>query len=167
MIMGKLKQLNDQGVMAREQQTMQDYVKNILLNPPPVPGLKRTDTPRTFYYDPSMILQEDLRTSEGKMIYKAGTRLNPADFIPFKKTIVFLDADDSDQVAWFKAWSANNTKPRLIVLVGGPIFTIMNDWQQRVYFDQEGRITQRLGIQQVPAIVKQHENRLQIDEVLP
>jgi len=166
-IMTKLNGLKEHGLIAKEQHAMRDAVKNILLRPERVPGLKRTDTPRSFYYDPTITLNEDLRSAKGKIIHQAGTKLNPADFIPFKKTLIFLDADDTAQVDWFKTWSANTRENYKVVLVGGPILTVMKDWQQQVYFDQEGRLTQRLGIKQVPAIVRQHEKMLHIIEVIP
>ena len=166
-IMTKLNGLKEHGLIAKEQQAMQEVVKSTLLRPARVLGLKRTDTPRSFYYDPTITLNEDLRSAKGKIIHQAGTKLNPADFIPFKKTLIFLDADDTAQVDWFKTWSANTRENYKVVLVGGPILTVMKDWQQQVYFDQEGRLTQRLGIKQVPAIVRQHEKMLHIIEVIP
>ena len=41
----------------------------------------------------------------------------------------------------------------------------MQSWGVPVYYDQQGRLTQRLGIAQVPALVSQEGRRLRIDEL--
>jgi len=42
---------------------------------------------------------------------------------------------------------------------------LMKRWQIRVYYDQQGSLTRRLGITQVPALVSQEGLRLRIDEL--
>ena len=41
----------------------------------------------------------------------------------------------------------------------------MKSWRMPVYFDQQGLLTRRLGITQVPALVSQEGMRLRIDEL--
>jgi conjugal transfer pilus assembly protein TraW len=41
----------------------------------------------------------------------------------------------------------------------------MRRWKQTVYYDQQGLLTARLGIRQVPARVTQDGRRLRIDEL--
>jgi conjugal transfer pilus assembly protein TraW len=41
----------------------------------------------------------------------------------------------------------------------------MRRWKQTVYYDQQGLLTMRLGIRQVPARVTQDGRRLRIDEL--
>jgi conjugal transfer pilus assembly protein TraW len=43
----------------------------------------------------------------------------------------------------------------------------MKAWRTPVYYDQQGVLTRRLGIKQVPAIVSQEGQRLRIDELVP
>ena len=42
----------------------------------------------------------------------------------------------------------------------------MKSWHIPVYYDQQGRLTRRLGIKQVPALVSQEGLRLRIDELV-
>ena len=41
----------------------------------------------------------------------------------------------------------------------------MKAWQVSVYFDQQGALTSKFGITQVPAMVSQEGLRLRIDEL--
>jgi conjugal transfer pilus assembly protein TraW len=41
----------------------------------------------------------------------------------------------------------------------------MKSWRIPVYYDQQGLLTRRLGIAQVPALVSQEDKRLRIDEM--
>ena len=43
----------------------------------------------------------------------------------------------------------------------------MKAWRTPVYYDQQGVLTRRLGIKQVPAIVSQEGRRIRIDELVP
>ena len=54
------------------------------------------------------------------------------------------------------------------ILVGGSYLDLMKSWRTPVFYDQDGLLIKRLGIQHVPAIVSQEGLRLRIDElVLP
>lgn len=41
----------------------------------------------------------------------------------------------------------------------------MRQWRLPIYYDQQGLLTRRLGIKQVPALVSQDGLRLRIDEM--
>jgi len=43
----------------------------------------------------------------------------------------------------------------------------MQRWGTPVYYDQQGALTRRLGITQVPALVSQEGAQLRIDELAP
>ena len=51
------------------------------------------------------------------------------------------------------------------ILVGGSYLALMQSWHVPVYYDQQGLLTRRLGITQVPALVSQEGLRLRIDEL--
>ena len=51
------------------------------------------------------------------------------------------------------------------ILIGGSYLDLMRRWKQTVYYDQQGLLTARLGIRQVPARVTQDGQRLRIDEL--
>ena len=52
-----------------------------------------------------------------------------------------------------------------LILTGGSYLDLMRRWKQTVYYDQQGLLTTRLGIRQVPARVTQDGKRLRIDEL--
>jgi conjugal transfer pilus assembly protein TraW len=43
----------------------------------------------------------------------------------------------------------------------------MQRWRLPVYFDQQGALTRKLGITQVPALVSQEGLQLRVDELAP
>ncbi|MCE4155953.1 hypothetical protein FI642_00175, partial [Escherichia coli] len=68
------------------------------------------------------------------------------------QTLYFINGDDPAQVSWMK----RQTPPTLeskIILVQGSIPEMQKSLDSRVYFDQNGVLCQRLGIDQVPARV--------------
>ncbi|EFA9346457.1 type-F conjugative transfer system protein TraW [Escherichia coli] len=86
------------------------------------------------------------------MFARQGEVMNPLQYVPFNQTLYFINGDDPAQVAWMK----RQTPPTLeskIILVQGSILEMQKALDSRVYFDQNGVLCQRLGIDQVPARV--------------
>lgn len=134
-------------------------------NPPPVTGLRPTDTVRTFYFDPSFTLDRNLLGPQGELLFAAGTRKNPLEVVSLSRHLLFFDARDPRQVGRARQLIAlyqGRVKP---ILVGGSYLDLMQSWHIPVYYDQQGLLTRRLGITQVPALVSQDGLRLRIDEL--
>jgi conjugal transfer pilus assembly protein TraW len=134
-------------------------------NPPPVSGLRPTDTVRTFYFDPSFTLDRNLLGPQGELLFAAGTRKNPLEVVSLSRHLLFFDARDPRQVGRARQLIAlyqGRVKP---ILVGGSYLDLMQSWHVPVYYDQQGLLTRRLGITQVPALVSQEGLRLRIDEL--
>jgi type-F conjugative transfer system protein TraW len=129
--------------------------------------LPRTQVPATRWFDPSMTVPYDLRDHEGRLIHAAGTTINPLDWRPLTRQLLFIDGDDGAQVAWAEAMGAKDSTRVKIILVSGAPLELGRKWQQQVYFDQKGLLVAKLDIQQVPALVSQDGRRLRIDEVQP
>lgn len=94
----------------------------------------------------------DIRDNEGRVFARQGEVMNPLQYVPFNQTLYFINGDDPAQVAWMK----RQTPPTLeskIILVQGSIPEMQKSLDSRVYFDQNGVLCQRLGIDQVPARV--------------
>ena len=94
----------------------------------------------------------DIRDNEGQVFARQGEVMNPLQYVPFNQTLYFINGDDPAQVAWMK----RQTPPTLeskIILVQGSIPEMQKALDSRVYFDQNGVLCQRLGIDQVPARV--------------
>ena len=134
-------------------------------NPPPVTGLRATDAVRTFYFDPSFTLDRNILGPQGELLFAAGTRKNPLEVVSLSRHLLFFDARDPRQVGRARQLIAlyqGRVKP---ILVGGSYLDLMQSWHLPVYYDQQGLLTRRLGITQVPALVSQDGLRLRIDEL--
>jgi conjugal transfer pilus assembly protein TraW len=52
-----------------------------------------------------------------------------------------------------------------VILTGGSYLDLMRRWKRPVFFDQQGTLTEKLGIRHVPALVTQDGKRLKIEEI--
>ena len=133
--------------------------------PTPVDGLRATETARTFFVDPSFTLDRNIVDAQGRLLFPAGTRKNPLEVVSMSKRLLFFDARDSRQVKHARELielHGGKVKP---ILTGGSYLDLMKAWKLPVYYDQQGALTRRFGIRQVPALVSQEGLRLRIDEV--
>lgn len=151
------------GTIAYHQNQLIDKAKVALQTPKTVPGLRETTNPRTFEWDPSIRFSMDIKNHQNQVIYKKGTAINPLDTVSFHGQWLFFNADDAKQKAW--AQSLYKTGDKLI-LVRGSALELMQAWELPVYFDQQGVLTRKFGIQQIPARVYQEGQHLKIEEVL-
>lgn len=174
--------------LQQHQEEMLRTAKRQVLEPAPVVGIRATSEPREFWYDPSFILMEDIKLPDGKILHKAGTKVNPLDHMVFDRELIFIDGRSQEQVAWLKQrlekveqtrTAENNTQMIVtqerqekynnlemrIILVGGKILELQEDIGRTLYFDQAGELTNKFGIEQVPAIVVQDGKRLKISEI--
>jgi conjugal transfer pilus assembly protein TraW len=134
-------------------------------HPPPVPGIKPAETARTFYFDPSFTLDRNILDAQGHLLFAAGMRKNPLEVVSLAKRLLFFDARDRRQVARARELmfaDPGRVKP---ILTGGSYLDLMKAWRVPVYYDQQGLLTRRFGIAQVPALVSQEGARLRIDEI--
>jgi conjugal transfer pilus assembly protein TraW len=134
--------------------------------PQPVPNLRPTETARTFYFDPTFTLDRNIVDAQGRLLFAAGTRKNPLEVVSLSKRLLFFDARDRRQVTRASDLMARYSGKVKPILTGGSYLDLMKAWRVPVYYDQQGTLTQRFGIRQVPALVSQEGSRLRIDEVL-
>lgn len=165
-IQRKLQAIVDSGKLEGYQQDLQNKVKQSLTRPTPLDHITHTKEPRTFTYDPSIVVQQDLKDHKGQVFYQKGQRVNPLHTRKLTKPLLFIDGDEISHLNWLKQKLSEHPHAKIILVRGSP-FELMekNDWT--VYFDQAGKLTAKLGIKQVPAIVTQAGDQLQIDEEIP
>lgn len=164
MVQRKLGQLD----IKKHQQRMQDIAKQRIAEPVPVLGITRAQKARSFTFDPTCTLMEDARLPDGRVLYKAGTKVNPFDYMELDKKLVLIDGRDKEQVRWFKDEQAKGKiklEDKLILVAGRP-FDLEKELERAVYFDQSAVITDKLMIRQVPAIVQQQDKLLKIQEIV-
>jgi conjugal transfer pilus assembly protein TraW len=159
----------------KEQEKMQSLVRDRVENPRAVSRVKPATATRSFYFDPTYTLDQDVVLPCGKILYRAGTQVNPLEHMDLNRRLLFIDARRIEQVKWLME---ELDKPLLgrkepvedkVILVGGSPFTLKellkDEHKNKVYFDQNGELTTRFGITGSPAVVLQDGSRLKIDEI--
>jgi len=133
--------------------------------PEPVSGVQVTSRARTFYFDPTFTLDRNLVDAQGRLMFAAGIRKNPLEIVSLSKRLLFFDARDARQVTRARQLIASNGGRVKPILTGGSYLELMKAWRTPIYYDQQGLLTRRLGIRQVPALVSQEGRLLRIDEI--
>ena len=165
-ILAKLREADANGVMARLQRDTQARVKRGIEQPAPVTGITKTTKARSFYYDPSIVVPYAITDADGKVIVAPGTKVNPLDTVSLSKRLLFIDARDAAQIGRARGILDEHGGKVKVILTGGSYLELMRHWKRPVFYDQQGQLTDQLGIRHVPALVTQEGRRLRIDEIL-
>ena len=169
MISEQLKRAEASGRMGQLQEEFKRRVQAKVERPNPVPGLARTVEPRSWLFDPSIIVPQDFSDHRGRVFARAGQRINPLERLPgFDRILIFLDGDDAAQVDWAvgQLRERGEHRVRLILTKGAPM-ELMRRRRVQFYFDQEAKLSTHFGIRQVPARVEKDGDKLRISEVRP
>ena len=165
-ILSKLREADKTGVLARLQRETQGKVKRGIEQPAPIARITKTTKARSFYYDPSIVVPYAIADADGKVIVAPGTKVNPLDTVSLSKALLFIDARDAAQVGRARGILDQRGGKVKVILTGGSYLELMRRWKRPVFFDQQGTLTDKLGIRHVPALVSQEGRRLRIDEIL-
>jgi conjugal transfer pilus assembly protein TraW len=157
----------DSGEWKRLQEDARRRAMAGMANPHPVEGLTTATVKRTWLFDPSVVLSQDILDASGRVMYPAGARVNPLDTVALPQPLLFFDGRDSRQIAAAQGVMHRYHGAVTPILVAGSWQQLGKDWQRQVYFDQQGRMVHQLGIQAVPAIVSQQARVLRIEEFMP
>jgi conjugal transfer pilus assembly protein TraW len=161
-IENKLNHLQATGQIDAMNQRLVASTRSKVNRPDPVVGIELAVKLRSWLYDPSIVIDHDIKDHKGSMIAAAGTRVNPLDHIAVRSPLVFIDGDDEAQVAW--AVKRYDDSAKLILVRGAPL-ELMTRRQRRFYFDQAGSLTTKFGITRVPSVVEQAGKSLRISEM--
>lgn len=165
MIEQRLREKERSGELARIEQDARARGTDSVRRPAPVAGVQTTAAARTFYFDPTYTLDQNILGAKGELLHPAGTKANPLDVVSMSRHLLFFDARDSRQVRRARELMAHYQGKVKPILTGGSYLDLMKSWRIPVYYDQQGLLTRRLGITQVPALVSQEGKRLRIDEM--
>jgi conjugal transfer pilus assembly protein TraW len=174
----KLKVLERNGILQQAQEGLKSKAISRIKNPPRVEGIEQVTRYNAFTVDPTMTVPADIKDHKGTLIHKAGTKVNPLHYMPFKQTWFFIEGDDARQVKWAlnqvqKHQVKGNQiqgieEASKIILVSGSPFDLSEQHGTRFYFDQLGKITSRMGIKRVPAKLRRdrrNKDVLLIEEI--
>jgi conjugal transfer pilus assembly protein TraW len=166
-IQQKLKAMDDSGELKQRNIELQKKAQASIERPKPVESITRTTSSCIFIYDPAYVVKEDIYDQQGQIFAKKGKKINPLKNISLAQNLIFFDGDDPEQLSWAKEQLLTNTeiKPiRLILVRGGPL-KLAEELNVPIYFDQGGILTKKLGIEHVPAVVRQENLHLKIEEI--
>jgi conjugal transfer pilus assembly protein TraW len=155
------------GELARLEDLAKQRIVDSIEHPNPLPGITHTKTAHSFYFDPSIVVRENITDAKGNILVPAGTRQNPLEVVSLSKRLLFFDGTDARQVERARQLIARDEGKVKPILVAGSYLALMARWQLPVYFDQQGALTRKLGITHVPALVSQEGLQLRIDELTP
>ncbi len=156
-----LEELEKSGELARMNEDARARARERLESPPPVPGIAPAIEPRSWLYDPAIVVQEDIAGPGGTVIAATGTRIEPLAHRPMTQTLLFIDGTRDEEVEWALAQVA----PTKIILLAGRPFDLARAHSRAIYFDQHGTLAARFGIAATPARIRQEGLKLRIDEL--
>lgn len=149
------------------QENAEQKAKKLRDRPHPVEGISRTTDAKSWYFDPSIVLDNDIKSYDGKVIALKGTRVNPLVYISLSKVLLFYNSDGPVQIRWAKTQDKKFNGKTKLILINGSILNQEKQLKKVIYFDQEGKLTTHFGIKHVPAMVLQDGLKLTILEVVP
>ncbi len=158
----KLASMELNGKLMAEQQKLLNKTYHSLHNRVGInlPTCKNT---RHYNYDPSFYWPTDLQDHNGRIFYKAFTKVNPFDsIIETRRRWVLFDGNDTKQIDWIKKQGVNFGK---LILVQGSAIKLMDALKVPVYFDNQSRIVKKLAIKSLPAVINLQQKQITITEV--
>jgi conjugal transfer pilus assembly protein TraW len=164
-IRDRLVSMQASGALDRANRQLAERTAARVRRPARVQGIVTASAARQWIVDPTITVSKDLADARGRVVVRAGTRVNPLDTVPLRQKLLFLDGDNVAQVAWARRHTTSLSAK--LILVGGSPFDLMKTEQRRVYFDQAGTLTRHFGIRAVPALVEQQGRALRITEFVP
>ena len=164
-IQDKFRRMDKSGELSKMQEDYKRQVIGAVERPKAVRGIRATETARTFYIDPTWTLDRNVVDEKGRVLFPAGTKVNPFDYDKMSKTLLFFDTRSKEQVAFAKRFMAESKMLVKPILVGGEPLKLMREWKREVFYDQGGALTRRFTIIQSPAVVSQEGKKLRVDEI--
>ena len=157
----RLQDLQTSGKLVDYQKELQEKVRHSIDRPKYVEGLQNATKYQSRDYDPSLVLDKDIKDHEGNPIAIAGTKYNPLDYHSFGKPLLLIDGDDISQVAW-----ALNQEGKIVLTQGAPLL-LTKEHKRTFFFDQGGLLAKKFNLTKIPVRVSQKDKVLMIEEINP
>ena len=98
------------------------------------------------------------------MLYPQGYTFNPLEYVPFSRTLVVINGNDPEQVAWL-ASSEYRTRIDVMVLLTEGAYDRLERKLDRPLFYADQPIVERLRLSAVPAVVRQSGTVMEVREI--
>ena len=170
----KLSIYQENGELEKFQKNYQKEVTKQIKNPSRVSGITDAVENRTRTFDPTIYLEEDIAIPKGgieeakknpelieyEVLHKAGTAINPLNYMLFNEPLIFVDGNNEEQLEYARDYKDKNPLAKIILIDGSPGFKEINGKEYQYFFDQWGAYSQRFKIARVPSVVYQKEGDL-------
>jgi conjugal transfer pilus assembly protein TraW len=160
-IQDKLRVLEGPSQLADYQKKIQERMIRSIEHPKAISGIVAATFYRSRDYNPSLMVDEDIKDHKGRVVVRKGTIVNPLDDRSFGKPLLLIQGEDDAQVSWALKQDAK------IVLVNGKPLHLTRTHKKIFYFDQGGILSKKFGISAVPAKISQKGKALLIEEFNP
>jgi len=127
--------------------------------------LPRAEANRKFLVDMTYTLEADIPDGKGGIVYPKGYSFNPLDYVPFTRTVVVINGDDSEQVSWLKRSPYVKQYDALLFLTEGRAVALSNQLKRPVSY-MDNKAAERFRLQAVPSVIRQEGRMMQVEEVL-
>jgi len=165
-IQNRLSYLEKTGGIEKHQLEIKKNAEQYVNRPTPINGLSVAKEKRSWVYDPTYILKDDILDHNNNILHRAGTVVNPLDSVELPQNLIFIDGDDEVQVDLAFDLLQKSEKPLKIILTSGSPVEIMKAKGIQVYFDQKGILVKKLGLEKVPSLIEQKDHHLLITELV-
>jgi conjugal transfer pilus assembly protein TraW len=155
------------GELERLKNQAKERIEGQILEPAPIAGIGTVDRAGVRYFDPTFVLGEDIFDHEGNRMAAKGTRVNPLEVMPVRKKLFFFDGRSDVQVALAAKLAQTYGNDFTPILTAGSWVKTSEKLQQAVFYDQLGKMSTRLTVTAVPALVSQDGLRMKIEEIKP
>lgn len=159
-------ELQKDGTVDKMQRSNAEKIKHAMLNPKPVAGISAATKDSVRFFDPSVVTSKPIVDSKGRVLFPAGTRVNPLMYGGLSSRLIFIDARDESQVKFALGEVKKNPRDS-IILVGGSWVDVSKKLGSQAYFDQAGEMSRRFQLARVPSIISQDGLKLKIEEIVP
>lgn len=164
-ILARLKEKERTGELKRIQQEAIKRSVASAKNPKPVEGLTTVQERSQRLIDPTVTYSRAITTDDGQIVVPAGAKINPLLVTSLSKRLVFFDGRDKAQAEAVRKMVAKGGTKVKPILVAGSWFDTSKAWNTQVYYDQQGKLSQRFGIRAVPSVISQQRAMLLVEEV--
>jgi len=137
------------GELARLEDDARERARRSLEQPEPIPGIVPATEYHARAFDPGIVVAEDIRGPDGKILAAAGTRIDPFEHVTLTADVLFVDGRCEAEIAWALA----RERPAKIVLLAGRPLDLMRRHGRPFYFDLGGRLAERFAIRATPTVL--------------
>ena len=130
---------------------------------PEIVKLPRAAENNSFLVDMTYTLEFDIPDGKGGILYPAGYRFNPLEYMNFFKTLVIFDGADKKQVKWCRNIYADDYRFMLLI-TDGSCYNLSKLFKRPVFYASVDMI-RRFGVRALPSLISQQKNYMEIKEI--